>query len=212
MKFMRLLLVVTAGFAASVASANDSTASAQESTSAASDAWTFVCDGTDFELLADVDEAFRSRVGYGETWDESICDEGLLSVYSEGVNSRWPAYRRLQKPKAPAVPMVAKPQPAPIGPDFAKGEKRLNDQFFALFMPVFAAAACGFALLVAAVIGLFLRLRKTIVVDVACPACQMAIPFVVGESLQLFCPGCGDPCRVDLHVSKQITRATAVSL
>lgn len=174
--------------------------------------WRFSCDGTDPDLLDEVDEAFRSGVGYGETWDESICDEGLLSVYAEGVTSRWPAWRRPKKPVAPVVPLEVKPAPPPIGPDFADGEKRLNDQFFALFLPVFGAFAFAFAVAIAAIIGLFLRLRKSVVVDVTCPGCRMPIPFVVGESLQLFCPGCGGACRVDLHVTKKLTTATAIPL
>ena len=88
----------------------------------------------------------------------------------------------------------------------------LNDQFFALFLPVFGAGAFAFAVAIAAIIGLFLRLRKTVVVDVACPACRVTVPFVVGESLHLFCPGCGGACRVDLQVHNKITTASAIPL
>jgi hypothetical protein len=206
MVFMRAFLVVVTVFASSVALAQTPLTPGALDRSQ----WRFSCDGTDPELLEEVDEAFRSGVGYGETWDESICDEGLLSVYAEGVTSRWPAWRRPKKPAPP--PLEAKPQTPPIGPDFADGEKRLNDQFFALFLPVFGAGAFGFAVLIAAVIGLFLRLRKSVVVDVACPGCKMPIPFVVGESLHLFCPGCGAASRVDLHVDNKITSATAIPL
>ncbi len=215
---MRVLLVVTVGLVASAAGAVPDAAPPNSE-------WRFACDGTDPELLEEVDAAFRSGLGYGETWDESICDEGLLAVYSEGVTSRWPAYRRPPKPSVPVVARaVAEPAPPPIGPDFATGEKRLNDQFFALFLPVFGAGAFALAVAIAAVIGLFLRLRKTIVIDVACPGCRMPIPFVVGESAHLFCPGCGGACRVDLHVESahghfgrwrgqnKITSASAVPL
>ncbi len=168
------------------------------------------CDGEDEFLLKEIDEAFKTGVGLGETWDETVCEEGLLDVYAEGANGRWPAYKRPKKPVAPP--------PVPTEKELADraAERKADDQFYALVMPIFGFGAFAFALAIAAVIGVFLRLRKQVVVDVACPGCKAALPFVVGEAPQLFCPRCGGACRVDLHVTgsgrRKLTTATAVPL
>lgn len=158
------------------------------------------CDGMDEFLLDEIDEAFRTGIGYGETWDDTVCEEGLLSVYAEGANRRWPDMRR--KPGPP------KPKP----PEPTEAERRAENQFFALAMPIFGAAAFAVAVGLAALIGLFLRLRKQIVVDVGCPGCKTALPFVVGESPQIFCPRCGAACRVDVIGKGKGTTATAIPL
>jgi hypothetical protein len=66
--------------------------------------WRFHCDGTDPWLLAELDEAMRSGVGYGETWDETVCNQGNL-VLGEGV--------RPVKPKRDPAAPVATPTPTP---------------------------------------------------------------------------------------------------
>ena len=173
------------------------------------DGWQYACDGTDEFLLAEVDEAFRTGIGFGETWDENVCDEGLLSVYANSAagraTARWPAWRKPKVEPAPRAPMLSAE---------AALAKRMEDQFFALAMPMFGAVAFAFAAAIAALISVFLRLRKQIVIDVACPnpACKTALPFVVGDALSIFCPRCGGACRVDLHGSGKATTATAVPL
>jgi hypothetical protein len=174
--------------------------------------WVFRCDGTDEALLREIDEAFRTRVGYGETWDESICNEGLMIV-GDGVRTG-PRKKKIA-PAPAATPAVAPVLPvaapaAPRGPPTL--EQRMNDQFFALAIPAMAGVAGVFAIVVAALIGLFLRLKKQVVVDVACPACPTSFPFVVGESPQLFCPACGAACRVDILWNGKLARANAVPL
>ncbi|MBM4281736.1 MAG: hypothetical protein FJ137_13580 [Deltaproteobacteria bacterium] len=211
------------------------------------DDWRYACDGTDAALLAEIDEAFRSRVGYGETWDESICNQGNL--VQGGTRA---LVRRRPAATPPPAAMAAAPgaasviaeapatpdTPAALGataamttgttaPATAAGalpssgtvtkeptafERRMNDQFFAWAIPLMAAVAGLFALVVAALIGLFLQLRRQIVLEVACPSCRTRIPFVVGESPQLFCPACGAPCRVDVLGSGDALSAHAVPL
>jgi hypothetical protein len=168
--------------------------------------WVFRCDGTDEALLREFDEAFRTRVGYGETWDESICNQGLM-VVGDGV--RVGPRKKKVAPPAPAAAPAAAPA-LPKGPPTL--EQRMNDQFFALAIPAMAGVAGVFAIVVAALIGLFLRLKKQVVVDVACPACPTSFPFVVGESTQLFCPACGAACRVDILWNGKLARANAVPL
>lgn len=159
------------------------------------------CDGQDEFLLREIDEAFKSGIGLGETWDETVCEEGLLSVYAEGANRRWPDLRR--RPLPPKKPKA---------PDKTPEELKADNQFFALAMPIFAVGACGFTLAMAALIGVFLRLRKQIVLDVACPTCKTPVPFIVGERPHLFCPRCGGACRVDVTGVGKATTATAIPL
>jgi hypothetical protein len=197
------------------------------------DGWQYACDGTDPELLAAIDEAFRTRVGYGETWDETLCNEGSL-ILGDGVRLH-PRRPRAATPDAagatattavtnaattgatnPATASAASaPTSAtatPAGPGRRTLEQRMQDQFFALAIPAMAAVAGIFAVVVAGLIALLLRLRRQIVLDVACPGCAMAIPWVVGESPQLFCPACGAPCRVDVVRAGKLTQAHAVPL
>jgi hypothetical protein len=220
------------------------------------DGWRYACDGTDAALLAEIDEAFRTRIGYGETWDESICNQGALvqggtralvrrrpvappvappaaaATAAAGPGAAAPGPGDLATPGAdaskattaattgamtagttvPATSAGATPSPAAAPRELTAFEKRVNDQFFALAIPLMAAAAGVFSLVVAALIGLFLRLRRQIVLEVACPSCPTRIPFVVGESPQLFCPACGAPYRVDVLGSGDALSAHAVPL
>jgi hypothetical protein len=161
------------------------------------------CDGTDELLLKEIDAAFESGIGFGETWDETVCEEGLLSVYAEGANGRWPDLRRKTppKPKLPQKPVLSIAE-----------ARAAEDNFFALAMPIFGLGAVGFASVIAAVIGLFLRLRKVVRLDVPCPVCRTELPFIVGESANLFCPRCGGACRVDVKKQGATFSATAVPL
>jgi hypothetical protein len=212
--------------------------------------WRYACDGTDPAFLAEIDEAFRTRVGFGETWDESICNQGAL-VQGETRARRPPVPATTAVPTVDAalipgsqattathaiaapgttasgttaigttaigttaaapLPSTTVPAPPPPPPPTAF-EKRLNDQFFALAIPLMAAVAGLFSVVVAALIGLFLRLRRQIVLEARCPTCPARIPFVVGESPQLFCPSCGAPCRVDILGHGDAARAHAVPL
>jgi hypothetical protein len=281
------------------AKAAGTTASSPTKTREDDASWHFACDGTDAALLEEIDEAFRTRLGYGETWDDSICNQGALVG---GSGSR-PLRRRaapvtaamagsadapattaaggggVGEPALPADgggdgpvdvanddggrpgsrgspdgataalagstsgkgwagPAAASPAPgypdargataadgkaagapgadtgagAERGPALTGFEKRMNDQFFALAIPLMAFAAFVFAVVVAALIGLFLRLRKAVVLDVACPACPAHFPFVVGDEVHLFCPVCGAPCRVEVTGSGPGTLARATPL
>jgi hypothetical protein len=225
--------------------------------------WHYPCDGTDPALLHEIDEAFRTRIGYGETWDESICNQGTLvgggttafrrrarvappttpaagsATSTTGVGSSAPALAGAASTASPAPAQAstaqastdtnggatptsatsaaattangAKPNAAPAK-ELTPWEKRVNDQFFALAIPMMAGIAGIFAIVVAALIGLFLRLRRQVVLDVGCPSCAMRFPFVVGESPQLFCPACGAPCRVDVTSTDGVAGAHAVPL
>lgn len=183
------------------------------------EAWHFQCDGSDPELIAEIDAAFESGIGYGETWDESVCNQGLM-VLGDGV--RTPEQLAAAKAKAEArreavaasfreaaakadAIEAAKPKLSPL-------QKKMEDQFFALFIPVFAFFGAAFAVLLAAVIAIFMRTRKQIVVEVGCPTCKTSIPFVVGESPHLFCPACGGACRVSVEMQGKNALAMAIPL
>ena len=189
-------------------------------------AWRFQCDGTDPWLLAELDEAMRTGIGYQETWDESICNDGNI-VLGEGVRVR-------ARAKAPASSSSSTGSPAstdaagvpgaaasaPVAalassskkPALTPLEQRMQDQYFAIFIPVFTLFALGLSALVAAVAIFFIRRRKQHVVVVGCPSCRTEIPFVVGEVPTLFCPACGSACRVDVELTDGQAVAAAVPL
>ena len=215
------------------------------------DAPSFACDGTDPALLRELDEAFRTRIGFGETWDESICNQGyVVSGGTRELRRRRPA--PAASPTATTASMSMPSSSTSGGPaagdapggrsttapttatttttgstvaaaattasapapkkELTAWDKRVNDQFFALAIPMISAVFAVFSIVVASLIGLFLRLRRQIVLDVGCPSCPMRFPFVVGESPQLFCPSCGAPCRIDVTGRGSGTAAHAVPL
>jgi hypothetical protein len=169
--------------------------------------WRFACDGTDPFLLRELDEAMRTGVGYGETWDETVCNQGNL-VLGEGV--------RPVKPKAVVAPSpepaVAAAPTTPPPPKLTPLQQKMQDQYFAIFIPVFGMLMTGFCVVVAAIAVFVMRRRKQIVVAVNCPSCRTGIPFVVGESPHIFCPACGSACRVDVDVRGDQAMAAAVPL
>jgi hypothetical protein len=180
----------------------------------AEESWRFHCDGTDSALIAEVNAAFASGIGYGETWDETVCNQGNL-ILGDGVRLR------KIKPKVlePVIPepevlvgdgvlAATGPMPEPILTPF---QRKMRDQYFAIFIPVFGFVGFVFCALIAAIIFFVMR-RKQVVVEVACPACRMSMPFVVGESTEIFCPACGAACRVDVEKRGDATFATAIPL
>jgi hypothetical protein len=194
-------------------------------------AWRFQCDATDPWLLAELDEAMRTGIGYQETWDETICNDGNI-VLGEGVRARTPA-RPPVEPKTPAealastAPLAAGERPGttatppagspgltarPATSSLTPLEQRMQDQYFAIFIPVFTLFLLGLSGLVAAIVVFFIRRRKQHVVVVGCPSCRTEIPFVVGEMPTLFCPACGSACRVDVVLTNGHAVAAAVPL
>jgi hypothetical protein len=131
-----------------------------------------VCDGTDPVLLAEIDEAFRTRIGYGETWDETICDQDSFSVYAEGATARWPAWR-------------------------AKRQAHQEKQFFALVTPLISVVVIGSSVVIAMIMAAIMRAKRTVVADVSCPHCTLLMPIDTGAGAQqLFCPSCGQPMTI----------------
>jgi hypothetical protein len=132
------------------------------------------CDGTDPFLLAEIDHAFETRIGYGETWDEHICDQNTLSVYGEGANTKWSAYRTRRA--------------------------RTHDdqkQFFALVTPFISVAMMMLAVVVAMVASVVFKQRKSLVADVECPHCSLLMPVDANDGArQMFCPSCGQPMTI----------------
>ena len=183
------------------------------------ESWHFQCDASDADLIAELDKAFESGVGYGETWDETICNHGLM-VLGDGVRTaeqiaaaRERAAAKLEATRAEFRQAAAKADAVEAAkPKLTPLQKKMEDQFFALFIPVFAFFGAAFAILLATVIVIFMRTRKQIVVEVGCPTCKTSIPFVVGESPQLFCPACGGACRVSIEMNGKIASAMAIPL
>jgi hypothetical protein len=132
------------------------------------------CDGTDAFFFAEMN---ASMVGYGETWDETLCDEGL-AIYGEGASSRWPAWRRARTYK-----------------------KSAEDQMLALVMPMFAIGGTGAVFLGASLVAFASRRKKRVVFAVPCPSCaaELAVALDDETARQLFCPACGVACGIDVR-------------
>lgn len=135
----------------------------------------FRCDGTDPLFFEEMKKA--GTLGYGETWDETICDEGL-AIYGEGATSRWSAFKQKR-------------------PYRASGEK----QMLALVMPMIAVGGVAAVLLGASALAFASRLKKRVILDVACPACDAELPVAADDKSghQLFCPVCGAGCAIDVQ-------------
>lgn len=135
----------------------------------------FRCDGTDPFFFEELEKA--GDLGYGETWDETLCDEGV-EMYAEGTTSRWQAFRAPRRP-----PRVSD-----------------EDQMLALVMPMFAVGGIGAIFLAAAALAAASRLKKRVVLEVACPSCDAPLPIPVDDESahKLFCPLCGAACAVDV--------------
>lgn len=136
----------------------------------------FRCDGTDPYFFEELQKA--GRVGYGETWDETLCNEGV-EVYADGATSRW---RALRTPKG--------------------AQKTSNqDQMLALVMPAVAVGGMGAVFLAAAALAASARLRRRVVLEVPCPSCSASLPIAVDDvsAHHLFCPMCGAACAVDVR-------------
>ena len=131
---------------------------------------TLRCDGTDRYFFDELHKA--GKVGYGETWDETVCDEGV-AVYAEGATSRWQA---LKRPRRPATK---------------------DAQALALVLPITVGGGLALVLGAAGVFSLASRLRRRVVLEAPCPACAALLPVEAGEGgTQLFCPMCGVACAI----------------
>lgn len=145
----------------------------------------FRCDGTDPFFFEELEQA--GSVGYGETWDETICDDGV-EVYADGATSRWKAWRR--KPSL---------------------KRSAEDQALALVLPLVAFGSVTAVLLGAAAVAAATRLRRSPSLTAACPACANELPISVdaGRTQHMFCPMCGAPCSVDVVGKGASMRAEA---
>ena len=134
----------------------------------------FRCDATDPFFFEELNKA--GTLGYGETWDETLCDEGL-AVYGEGATSRWQAFKQKRPYKNP------------------------EKQMLALVMPMVAFGGVAAVLLGASALAFATRMKKRVVLDVSCPACDAALPIVADDvsTHQLFCPVCGAGCAIDVQ-------------
>ena len=145
----------------------------------------FRCDGTDEAFFEELKNA--GAVGYGETWDETICDEGV-EIYAEGASSRWKAWRR--KPSL---------------------QRNAEEQALALVLPLVGFGSIAAVLLGAAAVAAAGRLRRQTVLTAACPACASELPIRAdaGRTQHLFCPMCGAPCSVHIEGKGADMRAEA---
>lgn len=176
MHVRRFVLVLAIGFSGTAIA--DASATAQ-------DASGFRCDGTDPFFFEEMNKA--GMVGYGETWDESICDQGL-AVYGEGASSKWKAF----KYKRPY-------------------RKSAEDQMLALVVPMVAAGAFAAVFAASSLLAFASRMKKRIVLSVPCPACaaELAIALDDEAGRQLFCPSCGAACGIEITGTKKDATATA---
>jgi hypothetical protein len=144
----------------------------------------FRCDGTDPQFFEELKNA--GTLGYGETWDETICDEGL-EVYGEGANSRWRAFKQKRPYKNP------------------------ENQMLALVMPMFAMGGLAAVLLGASALAFAARMKKRVVLAVPCPACDTVLPIPLDDesARSLFCPACGAACAVDVEGKGKTATARA---
>lgn len=216
--FAALLLVPCLGLWSPSASANGGLTTAELVPADAADAdagWEYACDGTDEVLLEEINEAFRTGVGYGETWDGTICNQGLL-VYGKGIRrirtweERRDAWLASEAEKEAAANVV--------GEDGLSARQRdelafkMDQRFMSMFIPIVGIGALALCILLGAAGIVFVRTRKQILVDVGCPRCRTVMPFIVGESPQLFCPACGAACRVDIDLGGGTPQVAVVPL
>lgn len=129
----------------------------------------FRCDGTDGFFFDELQRA--GKVGYGETWDATVCDEGA-AVYAEG-DARLRSVKRTRRPATK------------------------DEQALAMVVPLTVGGGLTFIVGAAAVLGWLGRLRRRVVLEAPCPACSAALPVEAGEGgTQLFCPMCGAACAI----------------
>ena len=145
----------------------------------------FRCDGTDAYFFTEMDKA--GTVGFGETWDARICDEGV-AVYAEGATSKWAPFHRRR----------------PVTKD---------EQALALVLPVTVGGGLVLIFGTAAALSLAGRLRKRVVLEAPCPSCSALLPIEAGESdTQLFCPMCGAACAITIQGRGKTAHAHASPL
>jgi hypothetical protein len=164
-----MLAVMVRSFVVASALLFHAAASADESES-----YQFHCDGKDAALFEEMKAS--GTVGYGETWDATVCDQGL-EVYAEGTTSRWsvfqPKKRRLTK----------------------------EQEMLGNLVPATGAVALG---VVGAAAGLMAlvsrRARRSRVVEAPCPGCGAQLPILLDDpsSHGLFCPVCGTGSYADV--------------
>lgn len=135
----------------------------------AAPARTFRCDGTDGYFFDELNKA--GTVGYGETWDATICSEGA-AVYAEGDRR----HRELRRTRRPVS---------------------ADEQALAMVVPLSVGGGLAAIVGAAALLGAFTRLRRRIVLEAPCPHCSAPLPVEAGEGdTQLFCPMCGVACAI----------------
>lgn len=144
----------------------------------------FRCDGTDPFFFDELNKA--GTLGYGETWDETLCDEGL-AIYGEGANSKWRAFKQ----KRPY--------------------KNAEDQMLALVMPMVAMGGMAAVFLAASALAFASRMKKRVVLAVPCPACDTVLPIPLDDesARSLFCPACGAACAIDVEGKGKLATARA---
>ncbi len=140
----------------------------------ASDPVDIRCDGTNAAFFEELDEAQQHKVGYGETWDEHVCDQGV-AVYAPGADGRW---KDMRTPRSLHVSD--------------------EDQMLALVMPMAAVGGLGAIFLGAAALAAVSRLKRRVILEVPCPSCEAPLPIPVDDKSghQMFCPMCGAACSV----------------
>ena len=144
------------------------------------------CDGTDPQLFEEMQK--NGTLGYGETWDEHTCDQGV-DTFAEGADARWAKMRTPRKHVVSA-----------------------EDQMLALIMPMAAVGGLGAIFLGAAAVAAVTRMRRRIVLEVACPSCEAPLPIAVDDkSHELFCPMCGAACRVEVTGKGKAARARVLA-
>lgn len=162
------------------------TAAAAQTEGDASPRRGFRCDGTDGFFFAEMEKA--GTVGYGETWDSRICDEGV-AVYAEGATSKWAAFKR---PRRPATK---------------------DEQALALVLPITVGGGLALIFGTAAALSLAGRLKRRLVLEAPCPSCSAPLPVEAGESgTQLFCPMCGAACAITIQGRGKTAHAHASPL
>jgi hypothetical protein len=127
----------------------------------------FRCPGDDPFFFEEMRSA--GWVGYGETWDLTICDQGV-PVYAEGATTAWPDFR-LRRPARPPI-----------------DEKDIL--FYATILPYALFGGLAFVFGAAWLIALVQGRKRTPFAMVACGACGVRVPITARE-VGVFCPSCG---------------------
>ncbi len=150
--------------------------------------WQAHCDGDDPFFMRELQDA--PLLGLGETWDASLCDQGLR-VKSNMTTGDLPDFG--------LMPKVILPLPT----------SRFETRFYSSVVPVVSFGSLFVAVIIAAILYLLSRRKEPLAGQATCTACQAKYTLVRGDPLlrNQFCPACGGVLSIHLHQKMKVQKA-----